>query len=76
MFTGQGSQFIGMGKEIYKSHKVARDVYEEIDESLRFPLTNLILNGCTVDLNMTENTQPALLAYSIALVKTLEACSR
>jgi len=67
IFPGQGSQLVGMGKEFYDKYTLIQDLFKEADETLGFSLSNLILNGPKEDLDLTENTQPAifLISYSI-----------
>lgn len=72
VFPGQGSQFIGMGKDLADNFAEARDVFEEIDESLSQKLSQLMFAGDESDLNLTENTQPALMAVSMAVVRVLQ----
>ena len=72
IFPGQGSQKVGMGKELYNQHKVARDVFDEIDNELNFNLSKVIFEGPESDLKKTENTQPALMALSVALSRVIE----
>lgn len=72
VFPGQGSQFVGMGKDMYEAFPEARDIFEEISESLTQNLTALVFKGPESDLNLTENTQPALMAVSMAVVKVLQ----
>jgi [acyl-carrier-protein] S-malonyltransferase len=72
VFPGQGSQFVGMGKEIYNAFPVAREVFEEVDNALSQKLSQLIFEGPESDLNLTENTQPALMAVSLAITRVLE----
>src|SRR5262249_37082804 len=72
LFPGQGSQSVGMGKDLAESFPEAREVFEEIDESLSQNLSRLIFEGPESDLNLTENTQPALMAVSMAVVRVLE----
>ncbi len=72
VFPGQGSQAVGMGKELSESHSVARDVFEEINDSLSQNLTQLMFEGPIEDLTLTENAQPALMAVSMAVMRVLE----
>ena len=67
IFPGQGSQLVGMGKDFYNKYSLVQDLFKEADDTLSFPLSNLILNGPKEDLDLTENTQPAifLISYSI-----------
>ncbi len=69
LFPGQGSQYIGMGKELYKNHAIAREVFDEANEILGFDLKNLCFNGDLEVLTKTENTQPAVLTASVAAFK-------
>ena len=72
VFPGQGSQIVGMGKNLYKQHRIARDTFDEVDEVLKFNLRNLIFEGPENLLTLTVNTQPALMTVSIALSRVLE----
>ncbi|MCB1721603.1 MAG: ACP S-malonyltransferase [Alphaproteobacteria bacterium] len=72
IFPGQGSQSVGMGADLYATFPEAREVFEEIDESLGQNLSKLIFEGPEEDLNLTENTQPALMAVSMAVVQVLK----
>ena len=67
IFPGQGSQIVGMGKEFYDKFGLVKDLFNEADETLNFPLSKLILEGPKEDLDLTANTQPAifLISYSI-----------
>jgi len=67
IFPGQGSQIVGMGKDFYNKYDLVKNLFKEADETLGFSLSKLILEGPKEDLNLTENTQPAifLLSYSI-----------
>src|SRR4030065_2276714 len=73
IFPGQGSQSVGMGKEFYDHFKVAREVFEEADDSLRFSISGLCFQGTEEALKLTENTQPAVLTTSIAALRVLQA---
>ena len=72
MFPGQGSQFIGMGKDLYDHYAEAKAVFQEVDDALSAPLSKIIFDGSLEDLNLTENTQPALMAVSMAVMRVLE----
>ena len=69
---GQGSQYIGMGKDFSHNFPIANEVYREVDDVLGFSLSKLIFNGQIEDLTLTKNAQPAIMATSIAILKTLE----
>ncbi len=70
VFPGQGSQTIGMGKDLAEQYPVAKQTFEEADEVLGFSLSKLIWEGPDVDLNETLNTQPALYVHSLAVWRT------
>ena len=72
VFPGQGSQKVGMGEDLFKSHKIAREVFELIDEVLHRNLSKLIFSGNQQELTKTFNAQPALFAVSMALVRIIE----
>ena len=72
VFPGQGSQFVGMGKDLAEAFTEARDVFAEVDEALKQNLSKIMFEGADTDLNLTENTQPALMAHSIAVTRILE----
>jgi len=72
VYPGQGSQYIGMGYDLYQAFASAREVFQEVDETLSYNLSQLIFKGDEATLKMTENAQPALMAVSIAISATLE----
>lgn len=71
VFPGQGSQFIGMGRELADAFPTARHLFQEIDDALNQKLFALMTGGAERDLNLTENTQPALMAVSVAVARIL-----
>jgi len=73
LFPGQGSQHAGMGKELADNFVVARQVFEEANDALGFDLASLCYLGPEEDLKLTANTQPAILATSVAALRVLEA---
>jgi len=73
VFPGQGSQFVGMGKDLAENFPVARQVFEEADAALDFPISRLCFNGTVDELELTENTQPAILTCSIAALRAIES---
>ena len=73
IFPGQGSQAVGMGAELAKVYAPARAVFAEVDEALGQPLSKLMWEGPEDQLILTENAQPALMAVSLAALRTLEA---
>ncbi len=73
LFPGQGSQFVGMGKSLFESSPAARAVFEEADAALGFSLSRLCFEGPEEELQLTANTQPAILTHSIAALRDLEA---
>jgi [acyl-carrier-protein] S-malonyltransferase len=71
LFPGQGSQSVGMGRDLYDNHPTARAVFEEADEALGFALSKLIFEGPEETLKLTEHTQPAILTVSVAAARVL-----
>jgi [acyl-carrier-protein] S-malonyltransferase len=71
IFPGQGSQKVGMGKDFFDAYPAAKQVFEEVDAALGKPLSQIIFNGPQEDLNLTENTQAAIMATSIAIFRSL-----
>jgi [acyl-carrier-protein] S-malonyltransferase len=71
VFPGQGAQFVGMGKNMYESSKVAKDFFEKANDVLGFEITDLMFNGTDEDLRQTKVTQPAVFLHSVILAKTM-----
>ena len=76
VFPGQGSQAVGMGRELSAAFPVAREVFEEVDDALSQALSRLMFEGPEETLTLTENAQPALMAVSLAVVRVLESEAR
>jgi len=71
IFPGQGSQFVGMGRDLAEAFPVARQTFQEVDDALSQHLSRLMFEGPAEELNLTENTQPALMAVSLAVFRVL-----
>jgi [acyl-carrier-protein] S-malonyltransferase len=72
LFPGQGSQYAGMGRDLAEEFPAARQIFEEADTALGFALSKLCFNGPSDQLELTENTQPAILTVSIAALRVME----
>ena len=72
VFPGQGSQFVGMGRDIAAAFAAAREVFQEVDDTLGQKLSKLMFEGPGEDLTLTENAQPALMAVSLGVLRVLE----
>ena len=73
IFPGQGSQYSGMGRELAEKYKASRQVFEEADDALGFSISRLCFEGTAEELQLTENTQPAILTTSIATLRAMES---
>jgi [acyl-carrier-protein] S-malonyltransferase len=73
LFPGQGSQYVGMGQDLYEAHPEARATFDQADKVLGFALSDLCFNGPEETLKDTINTQPAIFVTSVALLRTLES---
>jgi [acyl-carrier-protein] S-malonyltransferase len=73
LFPGQGSQDVGMGRELAERHPAAREVFEQVDELLGASLTRIMWEGPEEELTATRNAQPAILAHSVAVLRAAEA---
>lgn len=71
VFPGQGAQFVGMGKDLYETSTIAKELFEKANDILGFRITDLMFNGTDEDLRQTKVTQPAIFLHSVILAKTL-----
>ncbi|MDD3555328.1 MAG: ACP S-malonyltransferase [Proteiniphilum sp.] len=71
VFPGQGAQYVGMGKELYETSPIARELFEKANEILGFRITDLMFEGSDEDLRQTKVTQPAIFLHSVILARTL-----
>ena len=72
LFPGQGSQVVGMGSDLYKNFELVRKIFKRADEKLNFPISKLILEGPEEKLQLTKNTQPAILTVSYSIFNVLK----
>ena len=72
IFPGQGSQLVGMGKELYDKYSLIQNLFKEADDTLGFSISNLIINGPKDELDLTENTQPAVFLVSYSIFKLIK----
>ncbi len=71
VFPGQGSQFVGMGKDLYENSVLAKEMFDRANEVLGFNITDIMFNGTDEDLKQTKVTQPAIFLHSVILAKTM-----
>ena len=72
LFPGQGSQAVGMGKDLYEKYPLARQTFQEADDALGYKLSQICFEGPEDQLRLTEITQPAILTASVAALRVLE----
>ena len=73
VFPGQGSQYVGMGKDLFDSFPEVKVIFEEVNNALDQNLSSLIFNGPDDELTLTENAQPAIMTVGIAIIEILVA---
>ena len=71
LFPDQGSQYVGMGSDFYKKFDLVKKIFKEVDETLGFSLSNIILNGPEEELKLTQNTQPAIMTVGVSIFQVL-----
>ena len=71
LFPGQGSQYVGMGLDFYKKYDLVKNIFDSVDETLGFSLSNIILNGPESELKLTKNTQPAIMTVGVSIFNVL-----
>ena len=71
LFPGQGSQFVGMGSDFYEKFDFVKNIFETVDRTLGFKLSNIILNGPEEELKLTQNAQPAIMTVGVSIYKVL-----
>ena len=73
VFPGQGAQFVGMGKDLYENHPVAKELFEQANEILGFRITDIMFAGTDEELKQTKVTQPAVFLHSVISARCLGA---
>ena len=71
LFPGQGSQYVGMGSDFYKKFDSVKKIFDNVDKTLGFSLSNIILNGPEKELKLTQNTQPAIMTVGVCIFNVL-----
>jgi [acyl-carrier-protein] S-malonyltransferase len=71
LFPGQGSQYVGMASDFYKKFDIVKKIFEKVDNTLSYSLSEIILNGPTDKLKLTENTQPAIMTVGVSIFTVL-----
>ena len=71
LFPGQGSQYVGMASDFYEKFDLVKKVFDKVDKTLNYPLSNLILNGPEDELKLTQNTQPAIMTIGVSIFNVL-----
>jgi len=72
LFPGQGSQYVGMGSDFYKKSDSVKKIFEKVDKTLGFSLSNIIFNGPETELKLTQNTQPAIMTIGVSIFDFLK----
>jgi len=72
LFPGQGSQYVGMGRDFYEKYDLVKKIFETVDSTLEFPLSDFILNGPDEKLKLTQNTQPAIMTVGVSIFEVLK----
>ena len=72
LFPGQGSQTVGMGIEFYTNFELVKKIFKEADDKLKYPISKIILEGPEDKLQLTQNTQPAILTVSYSIFRVLK----
>ncbi len=73
IFPGQGSQYVGMGKDFFEDSEVSKSIFKNLDETMGKKLSQIIFNGSEEELSKTTNSQPAIMSVSIAILKEINA---
>ena len=72
IFPGQGSQSIGMAKEFYDTYPIVKEIFSRADNALGYPISKIILQGPLSEINLTENTQPAIFVVSYSIFSVIK----